>query len=329
VHVFEFFTETGMKAFLVATSLVLGAVHPLPGLAQYPNKPVHLVVPFAAGGPSDAAARTLAQGLSQPMGQPVLVENKPGANGLVAAQAVTGSPGDGYTLLWVTGSMIGLPLLQKNPTLDWTAGFAPIAIVGRLSFGIYVHPSVPAKSIAEFVAYARANPDKLSYGTSTLSEFQSTVQLMKATGVSMVRVPYKGIANAMPDLIAGRVQVYFGPMSTGLPQVKDGKLRMLAAAVPHRSAAAPEVPTLAELGYPGISAPVWQAVFAPAHTPRDIVERVSREIGKAVQTAEVRAQYDRQLLQIGASTPEVLGATVRTELLAWEQFIRENDIPKE
>ncbi len=319
-----------MKTQLLTTSLLLGlAMSADPGLAQYPNKPVRLVVPFAAGGPSDAAARTLAQGLSPALGQQVVVENKAGANGLIAAQAVAGAPADGYTLLWATGSMVGLPLLQKQPTLDWAKDFSPVALVGRLAFGMYVHPGVPAKSVAEFVGYARANPDRLSYGTSTLSEFLATVNFMKATGVSMVRVPYKGIANAMPDLISGRVQVYFGPMSTGLPQVRDGKLHMLAAALPQRSAAAPEVPTLEELGFHGVSVPVWQAVFAPARTPRDIVGRVSREIGKAAQNAEVRAQYDRQLLQVDAGTPEALAATVKTESAAWERFIRENDIPKE
>jgi tripartite-type tricarboxylate transporter receptor subunit TctC len=319
-----------MKAQLLTMSLILGlAVSPGPGFAQYPSKPIHLVVPYAAGGPSDTAARTLAQALSPSLKQQVIVENKPGANGLIAAQAVAGAPADGYTLLWATGSMVGLPLLQEKPTLDWAVDFAPVALVGWLSFGMYVHPSVPAKSVAEFVSYARANPDRLSYGTSTLSEYLSTVQLMKATGVSMVRVPYKGIANAMPDLIAGRVQVYFGPMSTGLPQVREGKLRMLAAAVPQRSAAAPEVPTLAELGLSGVSAPVWQAVFAPAHTPRPVVGHLSGEIANVARTPEVQAQYDRQLLQIGPSTPEALAATVKSTHSAWEQFIRENNIPKE
>jgi putative tricarboxylic transport membrane protein len=310
----------------LALSLAFGAI---PASAQYPSRPVHLLVPFPAGGPSDNAARTVAQALSKSVGQPVVVENKPGANGAIAAQAVLAAAPDGYTLLWGVGSMGGIPFLMRNPPFESLADFAPVSMVGRFAFAMFVHPGVPAKSVAEFVAYARANPDKLSYATGTVSEYLAGAQLMKATGISMVRVPYKGGAQAMPDLVAGRVEVYLTPISLGLPHAKDHRLRLLATLLPQRSAAAPDVPTLAEAGVPGVSVPTWQAIFAPRKTPREITERLSLETKLVLKDPGVQAQFDRQTLQIEGSTPEALAAIVREESRTWGQFIRENGITPE
>jgi tripartite-type tricarboxylate transporter receptor subunit TctC len=201
----------------LAVFLVLSSVS---AFAQYPIKPIHLIVPFAAGGPSDNAARMIGQALSKSIGQPVIIENRPGANGAIAAQALLAAPADGHTLLWGIASMVAIPLVQRNAPFDSIAEFAPVSLVGRFAFGMYVHPGLPARSVAEFVAYARANAGKLNYATSALGEFMAAAQFMKAAGISMVRVPYKGGAQLMPDLIEGRVQVNFAPVSLGLAHVK-------------------------------------------------------------------------------------------------------------
>lgn len=269
---------------------------------QYPDRPVRLLVPFAAGGPSDTAARILGRALSKSIGQQVVVENRPGANGAVAAQAVLAAAPDGYTLLWGVGSMVALPLLLKTPPFESFAALAPISAVGQFAFCMYVHPSVPAGSVERFVSHARANPDKLNYATSTLGEYLAASQFMKATGVTMVRVPYKGSAQAMPDLVSGRVQVTFGPIAAGLAHAKDGKLQMPACLARKRSAAAPDVPTMAEAGLPGVSVPTWQAVFGPTRTPPAVVEQLARQIARALQDPEALAQFEAQNFDAAAST---------------------------
>lgn len=304
-------------------------VAPVVDAADYAARPIRLIVPFSAGGASDTAARALAQAMPKSLGQQIVVENKPGGAGAIAAQAVIHAPPDGQTLLWGVASMAALPFMASTPPFQSLADFAPVAMVGRFAFCIVTHASVPAQTVAQFVGYARANPDKLSYASSTLSEFKSAAQFMKATGVSMVRVPYKGGSQVIPDLLAGRVQVHFGTMSSALPYTIDGRLRMLAVLLPQRSAAAPEVPTLAESGMPDISVPTWQAIFAPRGTSPEIVGRVARAVASALQGAELRAQYARQLLQIEESTPQALAALIEADAIAWRQFARDNDIKPE
>jgi tripartite-type tricarboxylate transporter receptor subunit TctC len=297
--------------------------------ADYPTKPIRLVVPFAAGGASDTAARSLALAMQQPLGQRIVVDNRPGANGAIAAQAVLGAPADGYTLLWSVASMVALPLMQKSPPFQSLGEFTPVSMIGEFAFCIVVHPGVPAKTIGELVAYARANPDKLSYASSTLAEYMSAAQFMKAAGISMVRVPYKGGAQVMPDLVSGRVQVHVGTLSSALTYTTDGRLRMLAVLLPQRSAAAPGVPTITEAGMPGIAVPTWQAVVAPPKTPQDIADRLAREIARSLQSPELRAQFAQQWLQIHGSTPQALAARIDADAITWQQFTRDNDIKPE
>lgn len=300
-----------------------------PAAAQYPVKPIKLLVPVPPGGPSDSAARTVVQALSKSIGQPVVVENRPGAGGALAAQSVLAASPDGYTLLWGLGSMVAIPMLQRSPPFQSLAEFMPVSTVMRVPFALYVHPRVPAGSLAEFVAYARSNRDQLSYATGPLSEFMAAAQFMKATGISMVRIPYKGGAQVLPDLIEGRVQVYFGPMSLALPHAKAGKVRMLAALAPERVALAPDVPTMKEAGYAQISVPTWNAIFGPPRMPRDIAERLSRETRRVLQAPEVRASFAQQPVPLEGSTPEQLAAAIAEDIETWKRFIRENDIPQE
>jgi tripartite-type tricarboxylate transporter receptor subunit TctC len=320
-----------MKKLLPAAALVASLVLTAgQAAAQYPAKPVRIIVPFLAGGPVDTTARVIQQALSRALGQPVIVENKPGADGAIAAQAVMSSAPDGYTLFFGGSStMVSVPVLRKNPPFDPVADFTPISLIGRYAFCMFVHPDVPAKTVAEFVAHARANPDKLNFATSNLTEFMFAAQLMKSTGISMVRVPYKGAAQAIPDLIAGRVQLDFVPISAGLAHVKDGRLRLLATVLPQRVAVAPDVPTMAEAGIAGVTVSPWQGIFGPPKLPREIAERLARELNLILQSAEVRAQYDKQGFQPEPSTPEALTAMLRSDVQTWGQIVREAGIAQD
>ena len=321
-----------MQLRVFALSVALGLSPPLvsmPATAQYPIKPVRLLVPFAAGGASDAAARTVGKSLSKSLGQPIVIDNRPGANGAIAAQTAFAAPPDGYTLLWGVGSMVAIPLLQKSAPFDSLASFTPVSMAGRFAFGLYVHPNVPAKSVDELIKYARANAEKLGFAAATMSEYLAAAQFMKASRTTMTRVPYKGGAQAMPDLLAGRVQLYFTPVAIALPYAKEGRLRMLGTLLPLRSPAAPDVPTMAEAGMPSVSVPTWQAIFAPPKTQRDIANRLAREINLALQEAEVRQQFERLVLQVESSTPERLAGVIGQDIETWRVFIRENDIPQE
>ena len=320
-----FFSMTFKSVFLALISLFTA----VPALAQYPAKPIRLIIPFSAGGASDTAARALGQVLSKSMGQSVLIENRPGASGSIAAQAVLSAPADGYTLLWASASMVAIPFLQRSAPYQSLAEFTPVTMVGRLTYCLFVPMSVPAKSVGEFISYARANSGKLSFATGSLGELMVTAQFLKSAGITMVQVPYKGGAQAMPDLIAGRVQMNFGPFAGGFPHVKDGKLQMLATLTSQRSPAAPDVPTLTEAGVANVSSPTWQAIFAPPKTPKGIVERISREVALALRDAGLKEHFGRQAVQIEPSTAEGLSATIREDVEMWQRFIRENNIPQE
>lgn len=300
-----------------------------PALAGYPERPIRLIVPFPAGGASDTAARSLGQVMAKSIGQPVLIENRPGAGGSIAAQAVMNAPADGYTLLWGTASMVAIPFIQRAAPFKSFGEFAPVSMVGRLTYCVFVSVGVPARSVAELISHVRANPGKISYATGSLGEYMVTTQFMKAAGIDMTQVPYKGGAQAMPDLVAGRVQVNIGPFAGGYPLVRDGKLRMLATLANERSPAAPDVPTLAEAGLPGVSNATWQAVFAPQKTPKQAIERLSREVAAALRDSALREQFARQAVQPESSTPAGLAATILEDQEIWRRFVRDNNIPQD
>jgi tripartite-type tricarboxylate transporter receptor subunit TctC len=294
--------------------------------AAYPDRPIKLVIGVPPGGASDAAARLLSQALTKSLGQPVVVENRPGAGGVIAAQSVHSAAPDGYTLMWAQSSMAGLPMLQKSPAFASLTEFTPVSLTCRLPAALYVHPSVPATSVAQLVSYVRGNPDKLNYATGPLSEYMAAVQFMKATGTSMVRVPYKGGAPAMMDLVEGRVQVYFTPIAQGLPHSKAGKLRMLATMMPARSEHAPDVPTMGEAGVGDLPVPNWNAIVAPPRTPPAIVERLGREITRALDDPAMRAAFAQLYLVAESSTSAALADAMARSEEAWRMFITENAI---
>lgn len=295
----------------------------------YPEKAIRIVVPFPAGGASDAAARAVGQGLAKSLAQPVVIENRPGASGAIAAQAVHAAAPDGYTLLWAPASMVSLPALMRSPPFSSLADFSPVAGVGELPFCLFVHPQVPAGTAAELAAYARANPSRIQYGSGSISEMLAGEQFARSSGAKLEQVPYKGGAQLMPDLVAGRVQVNIGPCSTAMSFVNAGKLRVLATLLPARSALLPDVPTAAEAGMPELSAPTWQALLAPPRTPKEIVERLARELAESLKDPETLAQFGKIGVQPEFAGPAALEARIRTEMPAWSRFVKLNGIEAE
>ena len=291
--------------------------------ASFPSKPLRMVVPVPPGGPSDFIARQVAQQLSTSLGQPVAVENKPGANGLVAAREVLAAPADGYTLLYAPGSMIATPLLAKGSGLDWSQDFAPLGKVGRVPFALAVYPGLPAQTVADLVRQARQQPGVLNVATSTPSEVLAAAQFMRAAGIQLTRVPYKGGAQALPDLLAGRVQLMFGPLSLLQPQATAGAVRILATLGPSRGPALPDVPTMAEAGLAGVVVPTWQGLYTAAKVPQAIRARLAADVAAAVARPEMRVEFDRRMLAVEGASPQELAGTVTRELAIWAAVIDE------
>ena len=291
----------------------------------YPSKPLRLICGFPPGAAADSVSRILANALSPALGQPIIVENKPGAESAIAAAYVAKSAADGYTILFGSSSnMAAAPALRREPPYDPTSDFTPLSLVGHGTFLLFTHPSVPASSVGELIEHLRANPDKLSYATGNPISIIATAQFMKATGTRMVQVPYKGEAPAIPDLVAGRVQFEFiATVAVALPHVNTGRLRVLAAMTDERSPLAPDVPTLAELGVPEVTVRLWAGLFGPAKIPAPIVRRLSSEINAALKRPEVREQLLRQGYDPRGSSSEELGHHVRSAYALWKQAVKE------
>ena len=309
-----------VRVFIAVAALGLIAI---PAAAQYPAKSIRLIMPFPAGAAADTAARIVAQPLSQVLGQPVLVDNKPGADGAIAAELAAKSVPDGYTLLFAGPTqMLGVPTLRKNPPYDPVADFAPITSVVKFAFFLVVHPSVPAKTLPELIDYVRVNPGKLNYASGNIIGVLATAQLMSLGKLDMVHVPYKGEPLAIPDLLDARVHMMFGSGAIVAPLVKEGKLRALATLLQVRSSLLPSVPTIAEAGMPRLTVVPWGGLFAPAKTPKDIVERLSREVNVILKRSDIREQLEKQALEPAGSTPNELEAFLKQQLLDWSGAAR-------
>jgi len=298
--------------------------------AQFPNKPIRLVVPFPAGGSADASARIVAQPMAAALGQPIVIENRAGADGAIGADVVAKSAPDGYTLFYGTNSAISaVPHLRKNPPYDVLRDFTPIVSIGRFGFFVFTHPSVPANSIAELVAFAKANPGKLEYGTGNTTSIVATAAFRALTGTDMVQIPYKGDAPASADLVAGRVKVLFATPGALLGQVKEGRVKVLATLLPLRSTTFPDVPTMAEAGLPKFNLSSWGGLLGPAGMPKDVVDRIAREANVALKRPEVIENLHRQAYVPLGSSPEEFAVFVREQLGAWGQAIRDAGIKPE
>lgn len=298
--------------------------------AQYPQRPIRMLVPFVAGGPADVSARSIATALSQSMGQQVVVDNRPGADGQIAAQEAKRAAPDGYTIFLGSASALSAaPFLRKVPPYDPIADFTPLAALGNFTLFLVVHPSVPANTVEELVRHLRANPGKLNYASSNVTSIVAMSSLLSNSGTDMVHVPYKGEAPALPDLVSGRVQAMVVTLASAMPLAKEGKLRVLAALLPQRSALAPDVPTMAEAGYPVVAVAPWAGFVAPAGLPADITQRLSQEINAALQRPEVRQQQERIGVSLSIQSHDAFGAFMRAQLASWREAIRIAKLPQE
>ena len=309
---------------LLALSLLVASASVF---AQYPSRPIRLIVGFPPGGSADPIARIVGNALAERLGQPVLVENKPGADSAIAADLTAKSLPDGYTIFYGSNSaMTAAVALRKTPPYDALADFSQISLLGRATVILYAHAGVPATSTAELVAHARANPGKLNYGTGNPLSILDAQQMMNIAGIQMVHVPYKGEGPAIPDLVAGRVQLSFLSATSAIALAKEGRLRPLFVLLDQRSPLLPDVPTAAEAGMGGITVRHWAGLFGPAKIPREIVARLNRETNAVLARPDVREQLQRQGFVVQGSTPEELAALNRADLALWKQMVREAGI---
>jgi tripartite-type tricarboxylate transporter receptor subunit TctC len=313
---------------LFAASVILAACNALDANAQgqaqtWPSRTVKIVVPYAAGGNSDVMARVVAQRLTEHFGQTFIVENRIGANGALAADTVARSPADGYTLLWaVTPPMTIAPAMAKlnhDPIRD----FAPISAVAINGFVLVVHKDLPPKTLAEFIAYVKAQKEKMSYAEGTAGSVTHLAMALfaKRAGLDMTNVSYRGNAPAMNDVIAGHLQTMFSNVSDALPHAASSAIRLLAVSTAKRDAQAPNVPTVAESGFPDFNVVTWNGLVAPANTPREIVDKVAGEIARAVKDP----QFAGRLKAAGAdplgNTPDEFAALIKADTATWADAV--------
>ena len=291
--------------------------------AQFPAKPIRVVVPFPAGSATDTITRVLAQSVSQSIGQTLVVENKAGADGAIAAAEVAKAAPDGYTLLMATNSpMSAVPAMKKNPPYDPVADFTPITDVGRYTFFIVVHPSVPAKTLKELIDHARANPGKVNYATGNTTGIVSTAFFASLAKIDLVHVPYKGEPQALTDLVAGRVQLMFCSSGTSMPQIREGKLRPIVTTLAKRTHLLPELPTIAEAGMAEFSITSWAGLFGPAKMPAAVVERLNKEFVAAMGRSDVQAAMEKQAFALSPSSPRELAAFVKEQMESYRRILR-------
>jgi len=295
----------------------------------YPAKPIRIVVPYPAGGTSDILARSVGQKLSEVWGQPVVVDNKPGANGNVGAEIVAKATPDGYTLLLADiGSLAISPSVYPTLPFDPTKDFAPVTMVAYSPHILVVHPSVPAATVKELIALAKAKPGKLNFAISGVggAPHLAGVDFALRTGVDWVYIPYKGGAQAIADVAGGQADVTLNGMLATYPLVKGDKLKLLAVSSAKRMSAIPEVPTIAESGVPGFESGSWQGVIAPAGTPPDVVAKLNGEIARILGTQEMRDNLGKQGAEVRTTTPDEFGAFIRTEKARWAKVVKDANV---
>jgi tripartite-type tricarboxylate transporter receptor subunit TctC len=310
---------------LLATGYLLlaGAA---PAGAGYPERPVRFIVALPPGGSPDLLARTISNGLAWP--EPIVVENRTSGGRNLAAEMVAKSAPDGYTWMLVTDNILTAnPHLGKTP-FDPFRDFTPVTLVARLQFLLVVHPSVPAKSVQELIALAKAKPGGLNYGSAGNGSAQhlGTAMLQHLAGIELLHVPYKGAGPAMADLLPGRIQVWIGAANSLLPHIRDGRLRLLASVGAQRYPTLPDVPTIAEAGVAGYRHGVWAAVTMPGGVPPAIVKKVNADVGAVVNAPEVKARLAAQGIDIETSTPQALARLIREDYERWGKIIRATGI---
>ena len=318
-------------AILFMVGTLFGTALPA-SAADYPTKPIRLIVPFPPGGGNDILARAIGQRLAEVIGQQIIVDNRGGAGGMLGAELAAKAAPDGYTIfLGSVGNLAFNPALHAKLAYDPVRDFAPVTLLATSAFILIANPAVPAKSVKELIALAKAKPGQLNYGTAGPgSSLHMTGEIFKlATGTDIVPVAYKGTAPALIDLMAGQVQIMFSTMPSALPHVKTGKLRALGVSGPKRTAAAPDVPTIAEAGVPGFEVLNWQGMAAPSKTPQAIIQKLNRALQETLKTPKVIETLMAQGLEAAGSTPEQFGALVKSEVVKYTKVVKEAKITVE
>lgn len=295
----------------------------------WPTKPLHWISPWAPGGGNDVLSRSIAAEISKTLGQPVVVENRPGASGVIGTDLVAKAPPDGYMLtLGAPATHATAPSMYPNLPYDPVRDFTPITLVGTVASVLVVHPSVPANTVAELIAYLKANPGKVNYSSVGNGSMQHlSAELFKQyAGVDIVHVPYKGTSPALVDLTAGRIQLAFETMPAVLPLVRSGQLKAIAVTTPNRSNLMPEIPTLDEAGLKGFDATIWYGVFGPAGMPREVTGKLSQAIVSALRTPELAKRLADLGADVSAGTPAELGDFLREQVAKWTTFIKQRGI---
>jgi tripartite-type tricarboxylate transporter receptor subunit TctC len=311
------------RAALVPLGIALAAAA-LPAHAlSYPERPIRLIVPLAAGGAMDTIARAVAAKLGEALGQTVVVDNRGGGGGTIGAELAAAAAPDGYTLIMMSATSVIRPLLYPA-RYDLARDFAPVSLVSAQPYLLVVHPSLPVKTFAELVAHAKSNPGKLNYASAGQGSIihLATELLNLRTGMRTVHVPYKGMGAAYPDLLAGHVQLALGSIVSAQPHARAGRLRALAVTSPQRVKSSPEVPTIAESGVPGYAVTNWYGVLAPARTPRPVIERLHREIAAVLQQPETAKRFAADGAEVVGSTPAQFGAHLESETHIWSEVIK-------
>jgi len=314
------------RVFLSAIAAIgLSLTSVVPTLGQsYPDRMIKIIVPYPAGGPTDVMARLIAQRLAASFGQTVIVDNRPGAGGTIGTKLVASANPDGYTLqLANLGAIVISPVLYKNIDYDPLKSFTPVAIAGISSLVLVVTPTVPAKTVAELVTYAKANPGKLNHGAALSTTPHLLGELFKVrSGADIVFVPYKGAAPAMTDLMGGQIQLAFEAKSALLPLIQQGKLRALAVTSETRWPELPDVPTMAESGFADLTSSFWQGVVAPAGTPAIVVSKLNNTINEAVKSSEMQASFATLGLDAKTGSPQEFGAIIANDVPRWAEIVR-------
>jgi tripartite-type tricarboxylate transporter receptor subunit TctC len=309
---------------------ITGAAPTTAQTSNYPSKTITLVLPFAAGSGTDTTTRLIAKELAVGLGANIVIENKPGANGSIAASYVARATPDGYTLFVTTNTTHSAnPFLLKNMTYDPIKDFTPIARTGDLPFMLVINPEIPANSVAELIALAKKSPGKFSYASGSSSAIVSGATFAHLAGLDLLHVPYKSSPPALTDVIAGRVSMMFVDVPTGLPHVNAKALKALAVTTMNRSALQPELPTMDEAGVKGFDITSWQGYLGPAGLPRDIVTKLNAEIRKVVERPDIKKQLADRGMEAFSGTPESFAGFLREQLVLWEKLIANAGIEKQ